>query len=82
MKKIFSVLMIIVLILCLAGCDEVDENIPIRNNNHISIWTDPETQVQYIVYKQSGAYAGMGGITPRLNADGTLYIATEKGGAE
>ena len=73
MKKIFSVLVIILLAFSLFACDEVDENIPIRDNTNITIWIDPETQVQYIVYRESG------GITPRLNADGTLYITTEKG---
>lgn len=43
-------------------------------NNHIFIITDPKTGVQYIVYREKVGYAGMGGITPRLNADGSLYV--------
>lgn len=35
-----------------------------------TIWTDPETGVEYIVY--NNFYKG--GITPRLNEDGTIKI--------
>lgn len=43
-------------------------------DEHIFIVTDAETGVQYIVYREKIGYAGMGGITPRLNADGSLYV--------
>ena len=42
-------------------------------DDEIFVWKDPETDVQYIVYK---GYR-KGGITPRLNNDGTLYIAQD-----
>ena len=82
MKKIFSVLIIILLVFSLFACEDVDTDVAIKNknNNDITIWTDPETGVQYIVYCEFYGYSGAGGITPRLNADGTLYITTEKGG--
>ena len=92
MKKIFSVLIIVVLMLCLSGCETETSNeiqkptkptLAEESDKHISIWTDTETGVQYIVYTEGVGYCGMGGITPRLNADGTLYVVeTEKGGAE
>lgn len=85
MKRIFSVLMIIVLILCLAGCTDANPNInQSQNDDHIEFWTDTETGVQYVIYNRGAGYAGMGGITPRLNADGSLYTVhpTEKGGGE
>lgn len=44
------------------------------NDTHISVWTDPETGVQYIVYSRKRGEAGIGGITPRLNADGSLCV--------
>ena len=44
----------------------------------ITIWTDEETGVQYVIYRDKAGYAGFGGITPRLNSDGTLYITKEK----
>lgn len=46
-------------------------------NNRFYIYTDPETKVQYIVYHEKNAYAGFGGITPRLNTDGSLIISEE-----
>lgn len=95
MKKIFSVLIIVVLMLCLSGCETETLNeiqnptnstsptLSERIDKRIFIWTDTETGVQYIVYKDGAGYQGMGGITPRLNADGTLYVVeTEKGGAK
>lgn len=41
------------------------------------IWTDPETGVQYIVYREKCYYAGFGGITPRLNPDGSLFVEND-----
>jgi maltose-binding protein MalE len=84
MKKVFSVLIIVVLMLCLSGCETSNKiqkpTLAEESNENISIWTDTETGVQYIVYTDTAGYCGMGGITPRLNADGTLYVVeTEKG---
>lgn len=39
----------------------------------IAIYVDEETGVNYVVYRISNR----GGITPRYNADGTLYIEKE-----
>lgn len=78
MKKILSVLMI-VLVLCLVGCSDNNSEVTRKTDNKaISVWTDTETGVQYIIYCYAGGYSGMGGITPRLNADGTLYIEGEQ----
>ena len=43
------------------------------DQSHFFIWTDSETGVQYIVYTRPRIDAG-GGITPRLNADGSLCV--------
>ena len=78
MKKIFSILIILVLITCLVGCRN-NKNITQSNeDNSIQFWTDKETGVEYIIYSNVNGYAGQGGITPRLNADGTLFH-TERG---
>lgn len=88
MKKIVAILLIIVFALCLVACEvsgevsgEVNEpnkpNIKTVSEAKIRIWTDAETGVQYIIYTDQAGYGGMGGITPRLNADGTLYIESE-----
>lgn len=43
-------------------------------------YTDPETGVHYLIYSEDQYNAGMGGITPRLNPDGsTMVEKTEKG---
>mgnify|MGYP004455866583 CR=1 FL=1 len=44
------------------------------NNNDIYEFIDPDTGVHYWIYSRTGGYAGMGGITPRLNSDGTVMI--------
>ena len=78
MKKIFSILIAVTLVLCLGGCDSESTNIKTKeSNSNIRIWTDKETGVQYVIYKEEVYKGGLGGITPRLNADGTLYT-TEK----
>ena len=43
-------------------------------NEYIHIVTDHKTGVQYIVYREKYMNAGFGGITPRLNADGSLCV--------
>lgn len=42
--------------------------------DNMFVWTDEETGVQYIVYNEKRYNAGFGGITPRLNADGSLHV--------
>lgn len=82
MKRIISILIVLVVFLCLVSCDTqtthtVTDNTPDyvqERDYNIHLWTDKETGVQYIVYSRKDGYSGMGGITPRLNADGTLYI--------
>lgn len=40
----------------------------------IEEWRDTETGVHYFIYNKKDGYGGMGGICPRYNADGTLYV--------
>lgn len=54
-----------------------NDEIQAIENQYIFIWTDPDTKIQYIVYREKLGYAGFGGITPRLNADGSLYISKD-----
>ncbi len=35
---------------------------------------DPDTGVHYLIYDRTTGYAGKGGITPRLNADGSIMV--------
>lgn len=72
MKRIIFILIAVVLIFCLVGCEK-HKPVTKTDNHDILIWTDEETGVQYIIYEDVHS----GGITPRLNADGTLYITEE-----
>ena len=76
-------MLVLVLVLCLFGCEAIETTetteskteIKKAKDTNILIWTDKKTGVQYIIY----SYGGMGGgITPRLNADGTLYVESEE----
>jgi hypothetical protein len=73
MKKIMAICMILVLLVCLVSCTTEDTTIKASSNSNVEFWTDEETGVQYIIYDSAVGYCGMGGITPRYNADGTLY---------
>lgn len=74
MKKIAAIILVATLMtVCLAGCGD-KTNMTESSNIYIEFWTDEDTGVQYIIYDRVGGYAGMGGITPRLNSDGSLYI--------
>lgn len=51
-----------------------------EHNNGIDIYeyVDEETGVHYVIYTKKVYKGGAGGICPRYNADGTLYV-TESG---
>lgn len=72
------ILIIIVVISMFSDSSAIKENdIKEVDPSTIIIWTDEETGVQYVIFQYKKGYAGMGGITPRLNADGTLCIESE-----
>lgn len=41
----------------------------------VFIYVDRETGINYLIYCDEAGYGGMGGICPRYNTDGTLYIS-------
>lgn len=43
-------------------------------NSDVYEFVDPDTGVHYWIYSHKAGYGGMGGMTPRLNADGTVMI--------
>lgn len=53
---------------------KTSQSIKETNDNRIQLWTDEETGVQYIIYHFTAPNKAGAGITPRLNADGSLYI--------
>lgn len=55
--------------------DKSVEPVVLEDSNYfIRFYTDQETGVQYIIYREKFYNAGFGGITPRLNSDGSLYL--------
>ena len=75
-KKLILLLIMVILVISITGCKTASD-VPTNNTKasvllfdvnygSISTFKDPDTGVWYIVNVH-------GGITPRLNADGTLY---------
>lgn len=44
------------------------------NNSDIFEFIDPDTGVHYWIYSHKVMYGGAGGMTPRLNSDGTVIV--------
>lgn len=44
------------------------------NNSDIFAFIDPDTGVHYWIYSHKVMYGGAGGMTPRLNSDGTVMV--------
>ena len=77
MKKIISLILVITIIL-LVGCVEVteaDTQTKYIQEGNFYIRVDKETGVNYIIYDN----LNKGGITVRLNADGTPYVSGVNG---
>ena len=80
MKKIISLILVITIIL-LVGCAEVEyaeadtQTDYIQDDWDYTIVVDKETGVNYIKYWDTRA----GGITVRLNVDGTPYVSEVNG---
>ena len=51
-----------------------DNNIEKIYNSDIYEFIDPDTGVHYWIYSHKAGNGGMGGMTPRLNPDGTVMI--------
>lgn len=83
MKKLLAIILTMAMILCAAGCSGTEEETcqaekqpfsrttyDMTGTTYVSVIVDQETGVNYIFYKSG--YGG--GLSPRYNADGTLYI--------
>ena len=67
-KTILFILLIIAMMLC--GCKN-EAKIGLKSQeDYITFYTDPVTKVDYIIYH----YAYQGGICPRYNPDGSLFV--------
>lgn len=85
MKKMLAVAGMLLVLFSATGCEYTvadttnneaaeDARISEIENENIHIITDHKTGVQYIIYREKFMNAGFGGITPRLNADGSLCV--------
>jgi lipoprotein len=77
-KKLCGLVMCFLLCTALVGCSvseiETTDNASITEIRNPSIYefVDKDTGVHYWIYSQRLTKGGMGGITPRLNSDGTV----------
>lgn len=80
MKKKFVLFGITsMLLLSLTGCvkgttTDLSGTTPKIYNNDIYEFVDPDTGVHYWVYSHQEGYSGMGGMTLRLNSDGSVMV--------
>ncbi len=78
-KKLMVLATALVLMFSLVGCT-IPEGTQTNNsgttpkiyNSDIYEFIDPDTGVHYWIYSYVAGYAGMGGMTPRLNSDGSV----------
>jgi outer membrane biogenesis lipoprotein LolB len=73
MKKIISLILVIAIALLVACAEttEADTQNDYIQDSNFSIYEDKKTGVNYIVYNRYK----YGGMTVRLNADGTPYVS-------
>lgn len=57
---------------------KLDEFPEFNRHRSVKVFVDPETGVEYLVYYEKVGYAGSGGITPRLNPDGSVRVHKEE----
>ena len=70
-NKIIAIICCAVFILGLVGCTkEQSTELSTTENREVYVYVDKETGVNYIIFDD--VYKG--GICPRYNADGSLYI--------
>ena len=79
MKKIISLILVIAIALLVACAEttEADTQTEYMQDYYCDIYVDEETGVNYIIY--NNYHCDNGGITVRLNADGTPYISEVNG---
>lgn len=83
MKKLLAIILTMAMALCVAGCGGTEEETcqvgkqpfsrttyDMQGTTYVSVIVDHETGVNYVFYKSG--YSGV--LSPRYNADGTLYI--------
>lgn len=78
MKKIIAIAMCLFLMACvLCGCIRYDVRQK-TDNAEITIYVDKETGVNYYIFSDIYDSGYKGGMTVRVNADGTPYVSEVK----
>lgn len=60
-----------------SGCtteSESNQSVKEMYNDDVYEFIDPDTGVHYWIYSHKAGYGGMGGMTPRLNSDGSIMV--------
>ena len=76
-RKLIAGLLIVILAFSLSGCvteSKSSQSVKGMYNDDVYEFIDPDTGVHYWIYSHGARYAGMGGITPRLNSDGSIMV--------
>lgn len=77
-RKLILLVTMIIFVFLLVGCvtnvSEASDNKAIERVSDRSIYeyVDPDTGVHYLIYSEASSRAGMGGMAPRLNSDGSV----------
>lgn len=76
-RKLIAGLLIVILAFSLSGCvteSKSSQSVKDMYNDDVYEFIDPDTGVHYWIYSHGAGYVGMGGITPRLNSDGSIMV--------
>ena len=71
---IIGLVMMFSLVGCGNGVQSDESDIATLSGNYMYEFIDHETGVHYLVYSFQDVHNGAGGITPRLNADGSVMV--------
>ncbi len=84
---VFTILLLLVLVVTFGGSmdnqettQEITSFSDLGCNDDVYDYVDPDTGVHYLIYTHKAYNAGMGGITPRLNPDGSIMVDEVEGG--
>lgn len=81
-RRLIVGLLVAILAFSLSSCITKSESTqPVKDqivkeiyNNNMYEFIDPDTGVHYWIYSHCAGSAGMGGMTPRLNSDGSIMV--------
>lgn len=76
-KFVYTLILFVVVVFSVSGCALSDDIVALETemeetyiSENVNVFVDPETGVNYLIYDGDRA----GGMSPRYNADGGLYV--------